>query len=77
MRQPAAPLSSLQLELLKSFARPSVSEQDLKEIKILLSKYFADKASSEAQRIIVEKGWTPEFIDDMAEQHSRTLTKHK
>ena len=46
--QTRTPLSPLQLELLKSFARQSVTEQDLKEIKILLSQSFAKKATIEA-----------------------------
>ncbi len=70
-----APLSPLQLELLKSFANQSVTEQDLKEIKILLSQFFAKKAVIEAQKEISEKGWTAEEVNAIAKQHHRTQYK--
>lgn len=69
------PLSPLQLELLKSFAAQSVTEQDLKEIKILLSQFFAKKAVIEAQKVISEKGWTTEEINAIAKEHHRTQYK--
>lgn len=68
-----APLSPLQLELLKSFSMQTVDESDLRQIRILLSQYFAQKASTEAQKVADEKGWTPEQIDEFARQHHRTL----
>ena len=70
--QTQTPLSPLQLELLKSFARQSVTEQDLKEIKILLSQFFAKKAAIEAQKVMNEKGWSTDDINAIAEQHHRT-----
>ena len=72
-----APLSVLQLELLKSFSRQSVSDQDLKEIKILLSKFFAQKASAAAQLVIEKNGWTTEYVNSIATQHNRTPYKPK
>lgn len=69
--QVSSPLSPLQLELLKSFSMQTVTEQDLKEIKILLSKYFAQKASLEAQKIVQQKGWSVDTINAIAEQHNR------
>jgi hypothetical protein len=70
--QTQAPLSLLPLELLKSFARQSVTEQDLKEIKILLSQFFAKKAAIEAQKVMNEKSWLTDDINAIAEQHHRT-----
>jgi len=66
------PLSPLQVELLKAFAMPSVDETDLLEIRKMLSLYFADKASQQAQRIVVERGLTTDDIDAIAHQHNRT-----
>ncbi|MBP6812446.1 MAG: hypothetical protein KA138_13045, partial [Saprospiraceae bacterium] len=51
------PLSNLQLELLKLYAR-KVSEQDLVQIKLLLGQYFADKASDLADKVWEEKKLT-------------------
>jgi hypothetical protein len=51
------PLSNLQLELLKLYAR-NVSEQDLVQIKLILGQYFADKASDLADKVWEEKNLT-------------------
>ena len=51
------PLTNLQLEILKLYAR-QVSEHDLLEIKKLLAKYFAQKAMDLADQAWDEKGWT-------------------
>jgi hypothetical protein len=69
--QLSAPLSPLQLELLKSFSMQTVSEQDLKEIRIMLSKYFAQKAAKEAQKMIESKGWDAQKVSALAEEHHR------
>lgn len=66
------PLSPLQLELLKTFAMPSVGESDLLEIRKLLSQYFARKASVLAQQVVEERGLTPEEVEALAHQHHRT-----
>ena len=61
--QPSAgsnpPLSNLQLHLLKLFAS-GVSDEDLKAIQRMIARYFADKASAEAQEVWDEKGYTEE-----------------
>lgn len=56
-----APLSNLQLELLKLYAA-GVSEDDLLEIRRLLAKFFMDKAVKEATEIWEEKGYSAEEI---------------
>jgi hypothetical protein len=48
------PFSNLRLELLKLYA-DNVSEEDLLEIKALISRYFLEKAKNEADRIWEEK----------------------
>ena len=55
------PLSNLQLQLLKLFAA-GVSDEDLKAIQRMIARYFADKASAEAQEVWEEKGYTAEQL---------------
>jgi hypothetical protein len=51
------PLTNLQLELLKIYSF-GVDDEQLKEIRQLLSHYFAQKATEEADRLWEERGWT-------------------
>jgi hypothetical protein len=67
------PLSNLQLELLKLYAR-NVSEQDLVQIKLILGQYFADKASDLADKVWEEKNLTEEKI---LGKHRRTSYHRK
>lgn len=50
------PLSNLQLQLLKLYA-DGISDEDLKVIQRMIARYFADKASAEAQAVWEEKGY--------------------
>jgi hypothetical protein len=67
-------LSNLQLELLKIFSR-NISDDQLLEIKGILSRYFADKASDEFERLAEERGWTAETYRQWAKEHMRTPYK--
>lgn len=69
------PLSPLQIELLKMFSMQNVDEQDLKQIKVMLSKYFANKASALAQKKAEESEWTKETIESLQYQHNRHTVK--
>ena len=64
-------LSNLQLELLKIFSR-NISNEQLQEIKGILTRYFADKASDEFERLAEEKGWTAETYRQWSKEHMRT-----
>lgn len=57
----SAPLSELQLELLKLFAM-GVSEEEMQEIRRLLSNYFMQKAIDEATQVWEEKGYSAEEL---------------
>lgn len=57
------PLSNLQLELLKIYSL-GIKDEQLHEIKQLLARYFAKKASEEADRLWEEKGWTNDTMRD-------------
>lgn len=55
------PLTNLQLELLKIYSF-DIDDVQLLEIKKLLAKYFAEKATAEADRLWDERGWTNETM---------------
>lgn len=68
------PLSNMQIELLKLFAR-DIEEQDLKEIKDLITVYLAKKLTDEADKVWNDKGWTNETMDQFLNTHMRTPYK--
>ncbi len=57
------PLTNLQLELIKLFSL-DLAEEELIDIKRMLSKYFADKASDEMDRLWEVNDWSNETMDD-------------
>lgn len=59
-----APLTNLQLELVKLFAQ-EVPEEDLRNIKQLIANYFAEKAMDMADQVWEAKGWTDEDAQRM------------
>lgn len=67
-------LSNLQLELLKIFSR-NISDDQLLEIKGILSRYFADKASDEFEQLAEQRGWTAETYQKWASEHNRSASK--
>lgn len=69
-------LNPTQLEILKLFSR-ELAEEDLTEIKRLIVKYLAEKASKMADQIWQEKGWTNEDMDRLANTHVRTPYQSK
>ena len=67
-------LTNLQLELLKTFSY-DLNESQILEIKELLAKYFAQKATSEMDKLWNDNGWSDETIEKLAEEHLRTEYK--
>jgi len=65
-------LSNVQIELLKTFSR-DVPDEDVKEIKRLLTHYFAQKAIAGANQKWDEESWTPEKVDELLHVHLRTI----
>jgi hypothetical protein len=57
------PFTSLQIELLDLYAR-GISEQDLLAIKIMLSRFFAQKAIEEADKIWDERGYSDDTMQE-------------
>lgn len=67
-------LNSVQLHLLRMFAKP-IKENDLNEIKQLLSGYYAKKVDEEGEKIWNEKGMEDKDIDIFLNSHIRTPYK--
>jgi hypothetical protein len=63
-------LTNLQLELVKLFSY-KVAENEVLEIKQLLSNYFADKATEEMDRLWDENNWSEETMKDWSNEHLR------
>ena len=64
-------LSNLQLELLKIYSF-DIDNQQLLEIKSILSKYFAEKVSKSMDALFEEKSWGKDKIQEWYEEHMRT-----
>lgn len=64
-------LTNLQLELLKLF-RFNLSDQQIKEVRALLSKYFAEKAIQEMDKLWEEQGWSDKTMEEWSREHLRT-----
>jgi hypothetical protein len=65
------PLNELQMELLELFAR-QISDEELMEIKTMLSNYFAEKAMKEMEQEWKGKGYTQETEKQWLSEHLRT-----
>lgn len=69
------PLTNLQLELLKLYAN-QLPEQQLLEIKLLLGRYFAKKATEGMQKTWKEQQLSPEDMKKWANEHHRFKGSH-
>ncbi len=63
-------MSNLQLELLRIYGN-GVSEENLREIKTILAKYFADKATEAMDEVWEEKNLTEQDMIDWTNEHNR------
>jgi hypothetical protein len=66
--------SNMQLELLNLFNR-DISEEDLKAIKRLITKYLAEKLSLLADKVWEDKGLTNQDMETLLHTHLRTPYK--
>ncbi len=57
------PLSNVQEELLKLYST-NLSTEELEELKTVLGKYYARKASKEADKIWDKKEYSDKIIDE-------------
>ena len=67
-------LTNLQLELLKVFSY-NLSDQQMAEIKALLSQYFAKKATKEMDQLWEDQDWSDETMEKWSKEHLRTKYK--
>ena len=63
-------MSNLQLELLRLYGN-GVSDESLREIKTILAKYFADKATDAMDEVWDEKGLTEQTMIDWTNEYNR------
>ena len=71
MRHSTNRLTNLQLELIKLFSY-NLNEKQLVEIKDLLGKYFAEKATKEMDKVWEEKGLTNDTMNAWLNEHLRS-----
>ncbi len=64
-------LTNLQLELLKVFSY-ELNEQQLKEVRALLSRYFAEKATQEMDKLWEDQNWSDETMMQWSNEHLRS-----
>ena len=64
-------MTNLQLEIVKMFS-VELPEHQLLEIRNILSRYFADKASDEMDRLWEENNWSDKTMEDWSNEHMRT-----
>lgn len=62
----------LQLELLEMFSSRKFSEQELVDIKKMISEYYFDKADQEMDKHFEEKSWdVDEKVKQWGQEHHR------
>jgi len=67
-------MSNLHLELLRLYGN-GVSEESLREIKNILAKYFADKATDAMDKVWDEKNLTEQTMVDWTNERNRAETR--
>lgn len=63
-------LTNLQIELLKMF-NYDLAENQLKDIRNILGKYFAETARTEMDKLWEQEGWSDETMEQWANEHLR------
>ena len=67
-------MSNLQLELLRLYGN-GVSEENLREVKTLLAKFFAAKATDAMDKVWEEKGLTEQDMIAWTNEHDRAQNR--
>jgi hypothetical protein len=63
-------LTNLQIELLKMF-QYDLDENQLRDVRNLLGKYFAETARIEMDKLWEQEGWSNETMQQWANEHLR------
>ena len=69
------PMSNLQAELLKLYAN-DLSDEQLLEIKGMLSNYFAQKATEAMDEVWEAQGLTQQDMTNWTNEHNRLKDSH-
>lgn len=64
-------LTKPQLDLLALFQHTDLPDEDWVEIRRLIARFFAKRATEQADKVAEEKGWTDEDFERMARGHLR------
>ncbi|MBY0427018.1 MAG: hypothetical protein K2Q22_15395 [Cytophagales bacterium] len=56
------PFSNVQLELLRTFSH-QLSDADLKDLKLTLARFFAERLIQQADNLYEEKKWNDQEVD--------------
>lgn len=68
MIQNTAPLSNMQIELLKLYSA-GIADEHLEDIKILIARFLFAKARAKADKVWDEKNYTDEIINSLLKQN--------
>jgi len=68
--QQVAGFSNIQKELLKIYSN-NISDEELFEIKLILSQYFAKKATDELDKFLDENGIDEDTLVKWSHEHNR------
>lgn len=68
------PLSNVQTELLKLYSN-NINDHQLFDIKLMLGKYFAQKATEAMDKVWEEKSLTPQDMINWTNEHNRTSSR--
>lgn len=63
LQPPPPPLSNIQIELLKLYS-VGISDENLLELKKIISKFLTQKMRDEADRVWIEKGYSEKNINE-------------
>lgn len=68
-------LSNMQKELLKLYST-NIPDEQLNDIKLLLSNYFGDKASDGIDKLWDKNNWNNDTMNQWSNDHNRSKGSH-
>ncbi len=70
-------IDPMQLELLEMFSSRKMTQQELRDIKLLIANYYAQKADEALDQLFEEKGWdVQEKVKEWGQRHDRIQGGH-
>jgi hypothetical protein len=70
--KPSQKIDPMQLELLEMFSSRKMTKEELRDIKLLIANYYAQKADEAMDHLFNEKGWdVNEKVKEWGEGHDR------